>query len=61
MKRVAVVGDASIDGIAANRAEMPFIAFRPNEVDMDRRNVVRWRTIHALSDVLTLLPDLRRD
>lgn len=57
--RLAMVGDATIDGIAANRASVPFIAFRPNENDMDRRNVVRWSTIQALSDVHALLTALR--
>lgn len=58
--RIAMVGDATIDGIAANRAGVPFIAFRPREADMDRRGIVRWATIQALSEVTALLPALRR-
>ena len=56
---VAMVGDASIDGIAANRAGVPFIAFRPTIADMDRRGVDRWATIHDLSEIATLLPRLQ--
>jgi phosphoglycolate phosphatase len=56
---VAMVGDASIDGIAANRAGVPFIAFRPTIADMDRRGVDRWATIHDLSEISTLLPRLQ--
>ncbi len=56
---VAMVGDASIDGIAANRAGVPFIAFRPTVADMERRGVERWATIHDLSEIATLLPRLR--
>jgi phosphoglycolate phosphatase len=58
--RLAMVGDASIDGIAANRSGVPFIAFRPREADMDRRCIVRWATIQALADVPALLSALRR-
>jgi len=58
--RLAMVGDASIDGIAANRSGVPFIAFRPREADMDRRGIVRWATIQALADVPTLLSALRQ-
>jgi hypothetical protein len=54
------VGDASIDGIAANRAGLPFIAFRPKEADMHRRGVMRWATIHALAELPALLPALRQ-
>jgi phosphoglycolate phosphatase len=57
---VAMVGDASIDGIAANRSGVPFIAFRPREAEMDRRGIVRWATIQALAEVPTLLSGLRR-
>ena len=57
---LAMVGDASIDGIAANRAGIPFIAFRPREAEMDGRGVVRWATIQALSEVQALLPALHR-
>jgi phosphoglycolate phosphatase len=56
---VAMVGDASIDGIAANRCGVPFIAFRPREADMDRRGIVRWATIQWLADVPALLSSLR--
>ena len=59
--RVSVlVGDATIDGLAANRAGVPFIAFRPKEEEMDRRGVVRWGTIHSLTEILPMLPDLHR-
>lgn len=57
--RMAMVGDASIDGLAANRAGMPFVAFRPREDDMDRRGVHRWATIQQLEELEALLPRLR--
>jgi phosphoglycolate phosphatase len=60
VRTLAMVGDASIDGIAANRSGVPFIAFRPREADMDRRGIVRWATIQALADVPALLSALRR-
>jgi phosphoglycolate phosphatase len=60
VRRMAMVGDASIDGLAANRAGIPFIAFRPMEADLDRRGVVRWATIQALSELPALLTALRQ-
>jgi hypothetical protein len=57
---MAMVGDALIDGTAANRAGFPFIAFRPKEADMDRLGIARWATIQALAEVPALLPALRR-
>jgi phosphoglycolate phosphatase len=56
---IAMVGDATIDGMAANRAGIPFIAFRPREADMDRRGIRRWATIQSLAEVRLLLRPLR--
>ncbi|MFN0074069.1 MAG: HAD family hydrolase [Chloroflexota bacterium] len=56
--RLAMVGDASIDGLAANRAGAPFIAFRPAEAEMDRRGVERWSTVQSLSQIPALVPHL---
>jgi phosphoglycolate phosphatase len=51
-----VVGDAYLDGLAAERARVDakFIAFRANALDLAARGVTPWATIHSLGD----LPDL---
>jgi phosphoglycolate phosphatase len=56
--RLAMIGDASIDGLAANRAAVPFIAFRPREADLGRRGVVRWATVVSLVEISALLSEL---
>lgn len=56
--RLAMIGDASIDGLAANRADVPFIAFRPRVEDLDRRGVVRWTTVTNLVELSALVHEL---
>lgn len=53
--RLAMIGDASIDGLAANRAAMPFIAFRAPAADLQARGVDTWRSVSDLGEILTLL------
>jgi phosphoglycolate phosphatase len=52
-----VVGDAYIDGLAAQRAGVGarFVAFRTNANDLAARGVEAWTTIDALADLPKLL------
>jgi phosphoglycolate phosphatase len=53
--RLAMVGDASIDGLAANRAGLPFIAFRATATDLAARGVDTWRSVKKFEEILGLI------
>ncbi len=52
-----VVGDAYIDGLAAQRACIGarFIAFRANSTDLTARGVTAWATVRTLAEIPALL------
>jgi phosphoglycolate phosphatase len=52
-----VVGDAYLDGLAAQRAAVDarFIAFRANAEDLASRGVLTWASIRALAEIPALL------
>ena len=52
-----VVGDAYIDGLATERANVgaKFIAFRGNLADMLRRGVTPWASVQSLAEIPRLL------
>jgi len=52
--RAYMIGDAWIDGLAAQRAGIRFIAFRPGEEDLRSRGVVPWAVIQDLRELLQL-------
>lgn len=54
-EQVYHVGDAWLDGVAANRADVPFIAFRPLPEAFTGRDVQVWNTIQNLSELLEIL------
>jgi phosphoglycolate phosphatase len=35
-----VVGDSWVDGVAAQAAGVPFVAYRPKEIDLARWNII---------------------
>ncbi|MEO6907550.1 MAG: HAD-IA family hydrolase [Abditibacteriaceae bacterium] len=49
--RVFHVGDAWLDGTAANRADVPFIAFRPLPEAFTGRDIRVWKTVQNLSEL----------
>lgn len=48
---IVVVGDAWVDGAAANAAGVPFIAYRANHEDLGRRGIVVTASISSLLDL----------
>jgi phosphoglycolate phosphatase len=48
---IVVVGDSWVDGAAAHAGGVPFIAYRPDRAEMDRRGVVIAAEIHSLLDL----------
>ena len=50
-ERVVVVGDSWIDGAAAEAGGAPFIAYRADTVELDRRGVVPAARISSLLDL----------
>jgi phosphoglycolate phosphatase len=50
-EQVFHVGDAWLDGVAANRADVPFIAFRPLPEAFKGRDVEVWKTVENLSEL----------
>jgi len=46
-----VVGDSWVDGAAAQAGGVPFIAYRPDRAEMERRGVVIAAEIHSLLDL----------
>lgn len=57
-KRVFHVGDAWLDGAAANRAEIPFIAFRPQPDAFTHHEVAVWKCVQHLRELPELLQNL---
>jgi phosphoglycolate phosphatase len=50
-ERIVVVGDSWVDGAAAQAGGVPFIAYRPDRVEMEQRGVVIAAEIHSLLDL----------
>ncbi|MDR5695199.1 MAG: HAD-IA family hydrolase [Armatimonadota bacterium] len=51
-----MIGDAWIDGLAAQRAGVRFIAFQPREEDLRSRGIVPWAVIQDLRELLRFFP-----
>ena len=49
--RIVVVGDSWVDGVAAQAAGVPFIAYRPDVAEMEQRRVVIAARIQSLLDL----------
>jgi phosphoglycolate phosphatase len=49
--RVVVVGDSWVDGVAAQAGGVPFIAYRADAAELDRRNVPVTARISSLLDL----------
>ena len=49
--RIVVVGDSWVDGLAAQAAGVPFIAYRPDVAEMERRGVIMAARIGSLLDL----------
>ena len=50
-ERIVVVGDSWVDGVAAQAAGVPFIAYRPDLAEMEQRGVVIAARIGSLLDL----------
>jgi len=50
-ERIVVVGDSWVDGIAAQAGGVPFIAYRSDEAELERRGVVIAARIASLLDL----------
>ena len=48
---VVVVGDSWVDGLAAQAARVPFVAYRPDHAELARRGVLVAATISSLLDL----------
>jgi len=53
--RAVVVGDSWMDGTAAQRADVPFIAFRPKAGRMEARGIPVWAVVERLSEISVVL------
>ena len=53
--RTVMVGDSWLDGTAAQRAGVPFIAFRPRPGVLEERAVRVWTTVERLGDLPAVL------
>jgi phosphoglycolate phosphatase len=53
--RTVMIGDSWLDGVAAGRASVPFIGFRPRPGLLDERGVAYWATIEQLAELVPLL------
>ena len=49
--RIVIVGDSWVDGVAAQAAGVPFIAYRPDLAEMEQRGVVIAARIQSLLDL----------
>jgi len=49
--QIVVVGDSWVDGLAAQAAGVPFIAYRPDVAEMEQRGVAIAARIHSLLDL----------
>lgn len=54
-ERAFLVGDSWLDGAAANRAQIPFIAFRPAPDAFNHHKVEVWKTVRELCEVPKLI------
>jgi phosphoglycolate phosphatase len=50
-ERIVVVGDSWVDGLAAQAGGVPFIAYRGDEAELERRGVVTAARIDSLLDL----------
>jgi HAD superfamily hydrolase (TIGR01549 family) len=50
-ERIVVVGDSWVDGVAAQAAGVPFVAYRPDLAEMEQRGVVIAARIQSLLDL----------
>jgi phosphoglycolate phosphatase len=53
--RTVVVGDSWLDGTAAQRAGVPFIAFRPRPGALEERGVPVWTVVERLDQLAPIL------
>lgn len=53
--RVVMVGDSWLDGTAAWRAGIPFIAFRPKSDALEQRGVPVWVVVERLDQIATVV------
>jgi phosphoglycolate phosphatase len=53
--RTVMVGDSWLDGVAAHRAAVPFIGFRPRSGILDERGVAYWTIVEQLGELVPLL------
>ena len=54
-EQTAMVGDSWLDGVAAGRASVPFIGFRPRPGILDERGVAYWAIVEQLAELPPLL------
>jgi len=59
--RVFHVGDAWLDGAAANHAKVPFIAFRAQPEAFEGREITVWKTVQQLGELPALLRSNNRE
>ena len=50
-KHIVMVGDAWVDGVAAQAGGIPFIAYRADATELERRGVVVAASIDSLLDL----------
>ena len=53
--RTVMIGDSWLDGVAAGRASVPFIGFRPRAGILDERGVAYWAIVEQLGELLPLV------
>ena len=53
--RAVMIGDSWLDGVAAGRAGVPFIGFRPRTGILDERGVAYWSIVQQLGELVPLL------
>jgi phosphoglycolate phosphatase len=53
--RTVMVGDSWLDGTAAQRAGVPFIAFRPQRGALEQRGVPVWVVVERLDQIATVV------
>ncbi|MFN8635921.1 MAG: HAD family hydrolase [Chloroflexota bacterium] len=54
-ERTVMIGDSWLDGVAAQRASVPFIGFRPRAGILDERGVPYWTVVEQLAELIPLL------
>ena len=54
-ERTVMVGDSWLDGMAAHRAAVPFVGFRPRPGVLDERGVAYWTIVEQLGELVPLL------